>query len=508
MEYDIIFVVGERYFDHPLCGTAILKRLLEKEGFSVGLIEMPQNDTDIAKLGKPRLFFGVSSGSIDSMVRNYTPLKKRRDEDKNLDYNEKVPDRAVIVYCNWIKKHYKDSVIVIGGTEATLRRFTHYDYWDNKLRRSILLDSRANILVFGMAEKQTVEIAKRLKQGKGLEGIEGTCGLGKQMPAGFIELASHEEVLNSKEKFCDMQNLLTNRKSLAQKVGPSYVLQYKSPKYSSKDLDEYYGMQFLRTTPKELRGFQFSIVTHRGCVGNCNFCSLKLTQGDRIISRSEESILKEIKGLTKLAFFKGNVDDFTGPSADMYGMDCSGCQEGECLNCNRLDKSNERLINLLRKARQIPGIKKVNLKSGIRFDLASAELVKELAEHHIYDFLRIAPEHVNKEVLSLMNKEKGDLDKFIKEFKKDASTKKLSFYFMTAHPGSTIKEARELAEKMCFLENSESVQVFTPTPMTVSTCMYYAGMEPKTKKKIHVPYTYSEKKEQKRVLMKNYSKTF
>ncbi|MFH1511375.1 MAG: YgiQ family radical SAM protein, partial [Candidatus Woesearchaeota archaeon] len=389
MRYDVILVLGETFFDHPLCGTAVLKRLLERAGFSVGLIESPR-ESDIAKFGEPALFFGVSSGSIDSMLKNYTPLKKPRNEKND------VPDRAVIVYCNWIRKRFRDSRIVLGGTEATLRRFSHYDYWDNKLRKPIILDSRADILVFGSSEKQIVEIAHRLRAKESLLAIPGTCIVSKQLPEGFVELPSHEEVEDSKERFCDMQTLLSNRKNLAQKIGNRYVLQYRSPKYSTADLDDYYGLAFTRVVPQELRGFEFSVVTHRGCIGNCNFCSLRLTQGDRVISRSEDSILKEIESMTRLKYFKGNVDDFGGPSANMYGMDCRLAYEcdKDCIGCPKLDRSNKRLICLLRKARVIKGIKNVYLRSGVRFDLASPEYTKEIACHHVYDTLRIAPEHV------------------------------------------------------------------------------------------------------------------
>lgn len=502
MEYDIIFVTGELYFDHPLSGIAILKRLLEKNGFSVGIIEMPKKEDDIKKLGKPRLFFGISSGSIDSMVRNYTPLKKKREEDKHLDYNEQVPDRAVTVYCNWIRKCYKDSIMVLGGTEATLRRFTHFDYWDNKLRKPILFDSRADIIAYGSAEKQILEIATKLKNKQPLTGILGTCIISKEIPKDFIEIPSFEQVSNSKESFCDMQNLLSNNKNLAQKIDNRYLLQYKSPIYNPKDLDEYYELPFTRENlPKGFGGFEFSIVTHRGCIGNCNFCSLKLTQGDRIISRSEESILREIKSLTLHPQFKGIINDLGGPSANMYGMDCNKC-EGECIDCNKLDRTNQRLINLLKKARGLKGVKKIYIKTGIRYDLASPEYLKEVVTHHIYDNLKIAPEHVNKEILRLMNKDKGDLNKFIQEFNKLKPKKKLAFYFMTAHPGSTMNEAKELANTIKNLENAEAVQVFTPTPMTVSTCMYYTGLDPKTKKQIYVPYTYHEKKEQKRIIFR------
>ncbi|MBS3097357.1 YgiQ family radical SAM protein [Candidatus Woesearchaeota archaeon] len=548
MEYDIIFVTGELFFDHPLCGIAILKRLLEKHGYRVGVIEMPQKDEDVKKLGKPRLFFGVSSGSIDSMVRNYTPLKKLRKDDKNLDYNESVPDRAVIVYSNWIKKYFKDSIIVLGGTEASLRRFVHYDYWDNKLRKPVLFDSRANIIAYGSAEKQILEIAERIKcqkfstslklvaksqsqsddgkflsmlknhpdavndsnippicdgwfltSKKPLNGISGTCIVSTEKPAGFVELPSYEEVLNSKEKFCDMQNMLSNNRNLAQKIDNRYVLQYKSPKYLPNDLDEYYSLPFTRKVhSKHLSGFEFSIVTHRGCIGGCNFCSLNLMQGDKIISRPEESILKEIERITRMPHFKGNIDDFGGPSANMYGMDCYKCEK-DCIECGKLDRSHNRLVNLLRKARAIKGVKHVYVRSGIRYDLVNPKYLEELAKYHISGKLKIAPEHVNKDVLRLMNKDKGNLNKFISDFKK-LGCGKLSFYFMVAHPGSRIEEARELAAAIKKLKNAESVQVFTPTPMTVSTCMYYTGLDPKTKKKVYIPYSYSEKKEQKRAV--------
>ena len=506
MQYDIIFVSGELFFDHPLSGIALLKRLLEKHGYTVGVIEMPQKEADVTKLGKPKLFFGVSSGAIDSMVRNYTPLKKLRKDDKHLDYNESVPDRAVIVYSNWLKHQFKDSMIVLGGTEASVRRFVHYDYWDNKLRKPILFDSKTPILAYGSAEKQILEIAARLKHNESIEGIPGTCIIAKEKPEGMGELPSYDEVVKSKEKFCEMQNKLDSRKDLCQKIDNRYAVQFRAPFYTSQDLDGYYELPFTRkVTSKHLRGFEFSVVTHRGCIGECNFCSLNVMMGNKVISRSEKSILREIEAITKLPYFKGNIDDLGGPSANMYGMDCElrdSCSKS-CLTCPKLDRSNKRLIALLRKARQLPGIKHIYIRSGVYYGLASPEYMKEICEHHLFDFLRIAPEHVNKNVLRLMNKDYGDLPKFIEDFKNLKTSKKLSFYFMTAHPGSGMKEANELHEAMkeLHIESPESVQVFTPTPMTVSTCMYYTGMDPKTNRSIHVPYTYSEKKRQKRALI-------
>ncbi len=501
MEYDVILVSGEKYFDHPLCGVAILKRLLEKYGYSVGVIETPKSEKDIAKLGKPKLFFGVSSGAMDSMIRNYTPLNRRREKDKNLSYTQEIPDRALIVYSKWIRSAFNDAIIVIGGIEASLRRFSHYDYWDNKLRKSILIDSLADILVYGNGEKQILEIASRLKNGNNLFGILGTCIKSDNLPPKFIELPSHEEVVKSKERFCDMQNLFNNYSNLAEKFSNErcFVLQFKYPDYKSKDLDEYYELPFTREiTSNELKGFEFSIVTHRGCIGNCNFCSLRLLSGDKIVSRSEESIVREVERIVKMPHFKGNIDDLGGPSANMYGMDCHAC-EGECINCVKLNKSHSKLIKLMRKIRNIKGVKKVFVRSGIRYDLVNEEYLKDLTKYHVSGKLKIAPEHVNKDVLKLMNKDKGDLDKFISDFNK-LGCGELAFYFMIGHPGSGIKESRELAEKLKKLKNAESVQLFTPTPMTVSTCMYYTGLNPKTKKKIYVPYTFKEKKEQKRVL--------
>ena len=496
-QFDIIFVLGEKYFDHPFCGIAILRRLLEQEGYRVAVIEMPKQAEDILKFGKPRLFFGVTSGAIDSMVRNYTALNRLREKDELLGYERKIPDRAMIVYCGWIKQMFKDSKIVIGGTEATMRRFTHYDYWNNGLRKPILFDSRADILVYGSGEKQILEIAERLTNEDNLEGIDGTCIRTREIPKidkenEFIILPSHEEVTASKEKFCDMQNLFTNWKNLAQKTGNFYVLQYKSPEYTSEDLDKYYELPFSRDIRKVpyMGGFEFSVVTHRGCVGNCNFCSLRLTMGDKIVSRTEESILREIESLTRNKNFNGIIADFGGPSANMYGLDFD----------KDIRKSQDRLIALLRRAREIRGVKRIFIRSGVRYDMVTFEYLREIVKHHISGKLKIAPEHVNEDVLKLMNKGSAkNIDTFLKDFNK-IGCGELTFYFMTAHPGSSMNEARELAEKIKHLKKSESVQIFTPTPMTVSTCMYYTGMDPVTKKKVYVPYTFAEKKEQKRIL--------
>lgn len=503
MTYDIILIIGERVFDHPLCGPAIIRRLLEKRGFSVGLIEMPRTAGDIARLGSPRLFFGVSSGSIDSMLRNYTPLKKVRKDDPHFQSkDETVPNRAVIVFCNWIREQFKDAVIVLGGVEATMRRFVHYDYWDNRLRRPLLFDSRADILAYGSAEKQAVEIAERLNKGRPLDGIPGTCLIRDRLPEGFAELPSFEEVSQSTDRFCDFQNGCTPLKDLAQKIDNRFVLQIRAPVYTPHDLDEYYELPFTRKiSGQSLQGFEWSVVTHRGCIGECHFCSLSHTQGNRIVSRSEDSILREVDRMARMERFRGNVEDLGGATANMYGMDCGKCETGHCLSCKKLDKSHGRLIRLLRKVRAVKGVKKVFIRSGIRHDLATEDYVRELVSHHIFDTLRIAPEHVNPRMLKLMNKGAGDLNLFLHWFKKTRTHKKLSFYFLAGHPGSTMEEARELADFMGRMENAESFQLFTPTPGTVSTCMYYTETDPSTQEKIPVPKSYVDKKEQKRLIL-------
>ncbi|MCX8161286.1 MAG: YgiQ family radical SAM protein [Candidatus Saccharicenans sp.] len=512
--FDIILVSGDPYADHPLSPVGVIARVLEARGYKVGVIEKPDwtSDDDFLKLGRPRLFFGVTSGSIDSCLANYTPLLRRREKDEHAPYRSGKPDRAVIVYCNRLRKLFHGVPIVIGGIEASLRRFAHYDYWENRVRRSILLDSRADVLVYGPGELQALEIARRLDSGQDLDGIPGTAVLSRDLPSGFEEIPSYEEVFSDPEKFIQAQRALANYKSLAQKHANRYVLQYPMPEYTPEILDWVYGLPFTRHIPPdypELEMGKFSVVTHRGCIGRCSFCSLSLHQGDRIVSRSEESILEEIRRLTRHPDFKGYIDDLGGPTANMYGMDCRRCERGFCLACKKLDRSHQRLIHLLRRARAIPGVKKVFVRSGIRYDLAlsSPEYVKELVTYHVSGLLKIAPEHVSPGVLRLMNKSEVPVEKFRQLFLKLTGQKKqhLKYYFMVAHPGTTMEEARELAAYIKKLSARgekpvEGVQIFTPTPMTRSTCMYYAGLDPETGRSVYVPRTFEEKKAQKRLI--------
>jgi len=452
-QFDIILVSGDYHIDHPLNSTGVLKRVLEDNGYSVGIIEKPDwnSDDDFLKLGRPRLFFGVGSGSIDSMLQNYNALLKPRKEQEFSPYDSKVPDRAVIVYTNALKRLFKGVPIVIGGVESSLRRFAHYDYQSNRLRKSILLDSKADLLVFGAGERPVLEIAERLDNGDGLEGIAST-----------------------------------------------------------EWIDYIYSLPYSRNIPKYAKEFkmaQFSIVTHRGCFGNCSFCSISLHFGKKIVSRSEESILAEARRIRKHPDFKGYIDDLGGPSANMYGMDCKNAEfcSGNCISCKKLDRSHKRLIRLMRRIREIKGIKKVFVRSGVRFDLAvdSMEYIKELSEHHISGCLKIAPEHFSESVLKLMNKNNSSFDRFKKIFDKinKPLRQELRYYLMGAHPGEDEKDRKILKNALRKLKNTESVQIFTPTPMSMSTCMFYTEMDPKTFKKISVVKKFSKKKRIKRSLL-------
>ncbi len=509
--FDIILVTAEYYDDHPLSPAGIISRVLDDKGYDVGIIEKPLSKEDYTKLGAPKLFFAITSGSIDSMVHNYTPLKKNRTEDPHSNLSL-IPDRSLIFYCNKVREYFKSAVIVIGGIEASMRRFAHYDYWNNDIRRSIIYDSRANILVYGNGEKQILEIAERCKKGLNLKGIPGTCIVSKELDKDFKIVPSFKEAKENPNKFCEMQKMLTNEKNLAQFYDNNYLLQYAYPDYTTEDLDWIYSLPYSRKIhPKSLlKMAKFSIVTHRGCIGNCNFCSIKLHQGDKIISRSQNSILREIESLKSHAHFKGYIDDLGGPSANMYGMDCIEKCGKSCIKCEKLDRSHAKLILLLKKAREIKGIKKIFVRSGIRYDLAmeNREYIKLLSDYHISGCLKIAPEHFSEKVLKKMNKDNSKFDEFVSFFQSINKGKKqyLKYYLMICHPGDDENEIRKLKEKIKKLSNVESFQIFTPTPMTNSTCMYWTGINPNTMQKVEIIHDYKTKKKLKRILLEEIDK--
>ena len=501
--YDIIIITGEYHDDHPLSPSGMILRVLGSEGYKAGVIEKPNSDEDYLTLGPPRLFFGVTSGSIDSMLSNYTPMKRRRFPE---GHPLMMPDRAVIRYCNDLRRLFKGCRIVIGGIEASLRRFAHYDYWDNDLRRSILLDSKADLLVYGNGEKQVIEAARRADSDDGFEGIGGTCIRSAEKPPGFSEIPSFEDVSADNAAFCSMQREFTNDKDLAQFTNGTYVLQYRYPTYASSDLDHYYSLPFTRKlNPRSaLSMARFSVVTHRGCFGGCGFCSIALHQGPRIISRSEDSIIAEIISLTRHPEFKGYIDDLGGPSANMYGMDR---EEGAVCPSSIKGLDHSRAISLLRRAREVTGVKKVFVRSGIRYDIAlsSEDYIREISKHHISGTLKIAPEHTDLEVLSLMRKPGSRFNEFVDLFNRinEGSGQTLRYYLMIGHPGDDVQKVRRLSSEAARLGNIEQFQMFTPTPMSLSSCMYWTGLDPFTMKEVRAVRDYHTKKEMKEEMLRS-----
>jgi len=539
-ELDVIIVTGDAYIDHYLFGASVVGRYLVEHGYRVGIIAQPdwKNLDDIKRLGKPNYFFAVTAGNLDSMLAHYTPQKRLRDFDSMSNEGiRKRPDRATIVYTNLIKRAFKGIPIALGGIEASLRRFSHYDYWDNKVRKSVLIDSKADILMYGMGEKSILSITKALESGENIKDLEinGTVIRVNRKKLEDIkerydtkELPPHEEVVNSKEKYAEMhRKLMTMDKVIYQKVGNQYLVQFPPIYLTEKEMDEIYEMPFERRTHPSysyvpgIVPVQFSVVTHRGCFGGCSFCSILHHQGKVIQNRSEKSILKEIRKLLNHEDFKGVIQDIGAPTANMYRM---GCKKGladrcpkNCLYpepCDNLIINHKPLIKLYRKIRDIVGDDvRVYVRSGVRYDLImydeeyGEEYIKELSKYHVSGRLKVAPEHISKKVCRAIQKPDGRLfKKFLEKYREIAEKvggiKEVLPYWLIAHPNCSIKEMIELAEFIhknnCY---SRQVQVFTPTPMTLSTTMYHTGINPITNEKVYVPYTYREKKIQKAICL-------
>ncbi len=541
-ELDVILVTGDTYIDSPYIGIAIIANLLFKNGYKVGIIAQPDiNSNEITRLGEPKLFWGVSAGSVDSMVANYTALKKKRRSDDFTPggVNNKRPDRASIIYTNLIRKYFKNTKpVILGGIEASLRRIPHYDYWDDKLRRSLLFDSKADIIIYGMGEKSVLEIATRLKDKNDYHDLRGICYISKEPVSGFTELPSFEDMVNDKNKFAEMFDAFYHNtdpitgKGLQIRHGDRYLIQ-NPPQYSmsEKEMDDVYNLSYMRDVHpfykkfgdvKALETIRFSITTHRGCYGECNFCAISIHQGRTISSRSEGSIVYEAVQISKLPGFKGYILDVGGPTANMYGIECEKklskgiCTNKRCLYpylCKKMKPSHTRQINLLRKIRSIPGIKKVFIGSGIRYDMildddkSGRQYLEEIIKYHISGQMKIAPEHTNKGILMLMGKpENSRLAEFKNTFylinKKNNQKQFLTYYFIAAHPGSGNKEMLELKKyiRSELKLRPEQVQVFTPTPSTYSTLMYYTGIDPSTKEKIFVEKNLPNKERQKKII--------
>ena len=544
-EADFILISGDAYVDHPSFGPAIISRLLEAYGFKVAIIAQPdwKNRDEFRKLGKPRLGFLISAGNIDSMVAHYSVAKKRRKSDTYSPGGRTGlrPDRAAIVYANKAKEVFPDVPVILGGIEASLRRFAHYDYWENKIKPSILVDSKADLLVYGMGEKPVVEIAEALQSGLRVEDltyIRGTCCFTNQVPDpdGTIVLPSFRDLKVSKELFAESFMVQYRNsdgmqaKTLAEPYEEGFVIQNPPAEpHSTEELDMIYRLPFNRTYHPvyekaggvpALGEVRFSLVSSRGCFGGCSFCSLHFHQGRVVQSRSIEAIVEEAEELISDPDFKGYIHDVGGPTANFRRRACSkqektgACLDRECLfpgPCEKLEADHSEYISLLRKLRNLEGVKKVFIRSGIRYDYMLHDqddsFLEELCRHHISGQLKVAPEHVSPGVLKMMNKPGKDLYlQFKKKYKmmneKLGKDQYLVPYFISSHPGSDLDAAIELAQFIKKHEQHmpEQVQDFYPTPGTLSTCMFYTETDPRTMQPVYVAKSAHEKAMQRALL--------
>lgn len=549
---DFVYVIGDAYVDHPSFGHAIISRVLERHGYSVGIISQPdwKNPNSINVFGRPRLGFLVSGGNMDSMVNHYSVAKRRRKTDAFTPGGVmgKRPDYATTVYCNLIRQTYKDVPILIGGIEASLRRLAHYDYWSESMKRSILLDSQADLLMYGMGEKSIVEIADALNAGldvKDITYIDGTAyhtqTLDESLPT--ITLPSFEELKSDRRRYAESFRIQYGNcdpftaKRLAEPYGGGYVVQNPPQKpLTTQEMDDIYDLPYMRTWHPSyakaggvpaIEEVKFSLVSNRGCFGACSFCALTFHQGRIIQTRSHESILREAEQITRDPDFKGYIHDVGGPTANFRHPACEkqltkgACGGRQCLYptpCKNMNADHSDYVALLRKLRKLPGVKKVFVRSGIRFDYLLADrkdtFLKELVQYHISGQLKVAPEHVSDAVLSRMGKPKNAVyNKFVDKYfalnRQYGLEQYLVPYLMSSHPGSTLKEAIELAEYIRDMGyNPEQVQDFYPTPSTLSTVMYYTGLDPRTMEKVYVPTDPHEKAMQRALIQyrdpKNY----
>jgi len=547
-QVDFVLVTGDAYVDHHSFGTAIIGRILEKNGYKVAVLPQPnyQNAEDFKRFGKPRLGFLINSGTVDSMVNHYSVFKRKRKTDEYSPGGKagNRPDRAVIVYSNRAREAYKDVPVIIGGIEASLRRLGHYDYWSDKVRRSILLDAKADLLIYGMGERAIIEIAEALDSGieaRDICWIKGTCYKAKEvdMDEDTVMLPSYQEITDSKEAYARSfamayrSNDYINGKRLVEKYSDTvYVVQNQpQPPLEREELDDVYELPFenevhpiygeLGEIPA-FREIKFSIVSSRGCFGGCSFCALTFHQGRQVRSRSKDSLVREAEALTKLKGFKGYIHDVGGPTANFRRPACkkqlkSGvCKNKDCLYpapCKNMDVDHKEYLDVLRAVRGVKGVKKVFIRSGIRFDYVMADksdaFLRELCQHHVSGTLKVAPEHISDKVLYYMRKPNRqvfiDFAKKYKKINEELGLKQyLIPYLISSHPGSTLNDAVELA---LFLKEfgfiPDQVQDFYPTPATLSTCMYYTELDPFTMEPVYVAKDMEEKKMQRALIHYN-----
>jgi uncharacterized radical SAM protein YgiQ len=543
--YDFLVVTGDAYVDHPSFGAAVISRVLEADGYRVAVLAQPnwKNVDDFLAMGRPRYAVLVGAGNLDSMVAHYTAAKKRRSEDfyspgKQVGLR---PDRAVIVYANRAREAFPGLPVIIGGLEASLRRFAHYDYWEDKVRRAVLFDAQADMLVYGMGETATREIARRLAAGEStaaMTGIRGTGYVAKDTsgcPYSLVECASYEEVTESKRAYAEANMIQYNEhdpvrgRAIAQRCG-NRVLVINPPMMplNRKEFDRVSALPYTRQWHPmyddmggvpAIEEVRFSVIHNRGCFGACNFCSLAFHQGRMVTSRSHESVIQEVKAFTKHPLFKGYVHDVGGPTANFRNPSCKNqlknglCKNRNCLTpepCRNLNASHADYLALLRKLRNIPGVKKVFIRSGIRFDFLLQDkdntFFAELVKYHISGQLKVAPEHCIDSVLDYMAKPHNAvyvrfMEKYRTMNKKYSKDQYLVPYLISSHPGSTLNDAVALAEYLNRTgRQPEQVQDFYPTPGTLSTCMYYSGLDPRTMQPVYVARTPKEKAMQRALL--------
>jgi uncharacterized radical SAM protein YgiQ len=527
-QFDVILISGDAYVDHPSFAAALIGRVLWDAGYSVGIIAQPdwKKEEDFGRLGRPRLFFGISSGNVDSLVNNLTPNLKRRSSDVYSPGGALLrPDRATIVYTNQVHALFPGVPIILGGIEASLRRFAHYDYWSDSVRQAILADAPADLIIYGMGENPLRAVALRLEKGERIEEIRDVAGTTvKEEIARWrnspredcLVIPGFAEVSTDKRKYAQAFALHYGEqdpfhgRAVVQPHPKTIIIQNPPARpLRTKELDHIYELPFRREahpsyeeTIPALEPVRFSITSHRGCFGSCSFCALTHHQGRIVQSRSVDSILREATRLTKMKGFKGIISDVGGPTANMYALSCPRWKQGACTDklcsadCPTLDKDHSRQVDLFRRLRKIPGVKRVFIGSGIRHDLIMADhspYLEELCAHHVSGHLKIAPEHISAFVTERMHKPPREvLDAFRERF--SAASRAVGKeqyilpYFMSGHPGCTVKDMVELA--LYLRDNhmyTEQVQDFTPTPMTVSTAMYYTGLDPFTLEAVHVP---------------------
>lgn len=531
---DFLLVTGDAFVDHPSFGAAIIARVLEAEGFSVAILAQPgwSGVEDFKAFQRPKLGILVTSGNIDSMVSHYTAARKRRSGDAYSPGGAagKRPDRACIVYANLAKSAFPGLPVVLGGLEASLRRFAHYDFWDDRVRRSILFDAKAELIIYGMGERAVREAARRLSEAKPLSGIPGTCYASKAIPEGGVICHSFEEVRDDKRAYTKAtatqyaEHDPVRGKPLAQKHGDKYLIcERPAMPLSTREMDAVYALPFTRRPIPEagvpaIEEVQFSLTHNRGCFGGCHFCALAFHQGRVISVRSEESLLEEAKILTESPDFKGYIHDVGGPTANMRHPSCGeqlrrGMCRRNCLTpepCPKLDTSHREYLRLLRRLRALPKVKKAFVRSGIRYDYLmldkSGACFAELVEHHVSGQLKVAPEHCVDSVLDLMGKPRWDVflkfETVYKRLNKRAGKQQfLVPYLISSHPGSTLSDAVTLAETLHRMgRRVEQVQDFYPTPGTISTCMYHTGINPLNGKAVYVPKSPREKAMQRALL--------